>query len=720
MLAIASLLAVCTLAVLTLLMRWHLQQETDLSTALHRAHLAILSSLVVFYFVHLAATTERLKGRVSPFAFEVSAVVAMCATMAVVVLAAPARMCRLAQRDFKRELAMGYDSDSTPLLVISGMITVAHLGLPIRWFVMLPLALGGVLLHLIMLASGSSEPLFGQFLNLACLIFITATASLNKRLAETDERKAFREVLRERSLRCEAEYRLEQAKDQGRRGHPQDGQSDIHSTEGSLPTTAPSGAVFDALFHEDADVPSQLARIAAIGEQERWRIQDEEVTVSPVNKLGSGSFGNVVRGIFCGMHVAVKTPQAKLEDATALPDMCHEIRILRRLRHPRIVTTYGAILVPEQHRIALVLELVVGVTLRNFILDDSLVDSPSCLARYQIMIGISQALWYMHTRSPRVVHGDLKSSNVMVERVGDGAHPKLLDFGLSRVLTRNAQPLGGTRDWVAPEVSGGNGKAKCSADVYSFGLLIVFVAAGVPPPARPAGGDRRKQQHRACSGPLSSPTWPPECPFKGSCDAVVRACLQDDEAQRPPVREIRGKLLDLPREMDFGQDGEPFLEDVRLLPAELGREAPVTEPAPGSQLAALPESRLLAGSAAEEGRAPSRSGSSSPSPPRVPVRRPLPLQEETSAAAVEASLLVAISRWNFNYSPMRRFCCDMHAGLHFAQQAVLAAAAQPCNPRPLTRSWDQCKACGILGIDGPVCDMCGSEQDAASQPSSQP
>eukprot|EP00974_Lingulodinium_polyedra_P113246 10962139-Lingulodinium_polyedra.AAC.1 len=59
---------------------------------------------------------------------------------------------------------------------------------------------------------------------------------------------------------------------------------------------------------------------------------------------------------------------------------------------------------------------------------------------------------YLHSQCPRIVHGDLKGANVLVTGSGEGVCPKLLDFGLARVLTRNARPLGGALDWIAPEV----------------------------------------------------------------------------------------------------------------------------------------------------------------------------------------------------------------------------------------------------------------------------
>ena len=76
-----------------------------------------------------------------------------------------------------------------------------------------------------------------------------------------------------------------------------------------------------------------------------------------------------------------------------------------------------------------------------------------CFATFgQAMIDVCSALVYMHSRSPPVVHGDLKSGNILMQRDGPLVHAKVLDFGLSRILARNARALGGTLRYMAPEV----------------------------------------------------------------------------------------------------------------------------------------------------------------------------------------------------------------------------------------------------------------------------
>jgi len=76
----------------------------------------------------------------------------------------------------------------------------------------------------------------------------------------------------------------------------------------------------------------------------------------------------------------------------------------------------------------------------------------------------------------------VKDKNVSVEIRNDHAHSRLLDFGLSQILSRKPRHLGGTLRWMAPDVHHHKGREpQCSSDVYSFGRLIVFVLTGVKP-----------------------------------------------------------------------------------------------------------------------------------------------------------------------------------------------------------------------------------------------
>jgi serine/threonine protein kinase len=172
------------------------------------------------------------------------------------------------------------------------------------------------------------------------------------------------------------------------------------------------------------------------------------------------------------------------------------------------------------------------------------------------MLGVASALRYMHSRYPAVVHGDLKDSNVFVQTGAGhcrGSCPpiaKLLDFGLSRVLTKHAKPLGGTPRWAAPEIFSGL-PPSTAADVFSFGLLVYFITTGIHPNlSSNAGAIEKRERIEKLKWPESG-GWLTE-----QSRSVVRECCVDRSEDRASIADVHKRMS---REM------EPLIEREELL-----------------------------------------------------------------------------------------------------------------------------------------------------------
>jgi eukaryotic-like serine/threonine-protein kinase len=187
-----------------------------------------------------------------------------------------------------------------------------------------------------------------------------------------------------------------------------------------------------------------------------------------------GAFGEVYRAWDTRLdrEVALKLLPANrpASDRTACT-IIHEGRLLARVRHPNVVTIYGAEQISD--RIGLWMEFVRGQTLEQ-ILDERKVVS----ATEAIDIGLELCRAMSAVHGAGLLHRDIKTHNVM--RAEDG-RIVLMDFGAGRELDDEASSdLAGTPLYLAPEVLNGQ-PATIHSDIYSLGVLLYHLVTGSYP-----------------------------------------------------------------------------------------------------------------------------------------------------------------------------------------------------------------------------------------------
>lgn len=283
---------------------------------------------------------------------------------------------------------------------------------------------------------------------------------------------------------------------------------------------------------------ADLHGMLAIAMEEHWLIDKKQVNFDSSRRLGRGGFGEVVSGSLCGTPVAVKLAK---DEMSAL-SVASELRILRRLRHPSIVLFHGIILYGSlrNRQIGLVLELVDGEDLSEFIRKQAGV--LNTLGRVCIVADLCSALWYLHSNSPCIVHGDVKPRNAMIHSwdVFSLSKPrvKLIDFGLSRILSaKGVKPLGGTFQWMSPEVLIHEGMTPLpSADVFSLGRLIFFVMTGL----HPCKLSKHELLEHAIAQKVPPLPWPEQAPLLKECRAICDSSIAFEASGRPDIAWIYG------------------------------------------------------------------------------------------------------------------------------------------------------------------------------------
>ncbi|XP_043690311.1 L-type lectin-domain containing receptor kinase IV.1-like [Telopea speciosissima] len=195
--------------------------------------------------------------------------------------------------------------------------------------------------------------------------------------------------------------------------------------------------------------------------------------------LGIGGFGRVYRGVLPTSKIEVAVKKISHESTQGMREFVAEIVTVGQLRHRNLVTLLGYC--RRKGEFLLVYECMPNGSLDKFLFNPSM-PVLNWSQRFQIIRGVASALFYLHEGWEQVVvHRDVKSSNVLLDREFNG---RLGDFGLARLYDHGTEPqtthVVGTLGYLAPEFSR-TGKPNTSTDVFAFGAFMLEVACGRRP-----------------------------------------------------------------------------------------------------------------------------------------------------------------------------------------------------------------------------------------------
>ncbi|KAI5010962.1 hypothetical protein ZWY2020_013099 [Hordeum vulgare] len=221
---------------------------------------------------------------------------------------------------------------------------------------------------------------------------------------------------------------------------------------------------------------------------------------SPTRKLGRGGFGTVYLGYVDRMNleVAVKrvSTDKKADTNRGEKEFVAEVNTISKLSHRNLVKLIGWC--HKKGELLLVYEYFPMGSLDKLLYarERTMASSSASRSRdtpepeltwerrYKTICGVASALDYLHHgSSKRILHRDVKASNVMLDAEYNA---RLGDFGLARVIQHDGvthhstQVVAGTRGYMAYE-SFFTGRASLDTDVYAFGVFIMEVVSGRSP-----------------------------------------------------------------------------------------------------------------------------------------------------------------------------------------------------------------------------------------------
>lgn len=149
-----------------------------------------------------------------------------------------------------------------------------------------------------------------------------------------------------------------------------------------------------------------------------------------------------------------------------------EAAILAKLNHPNIMQLFDCF--QEDFRGYLVLEYVRGQSIRDRLNKDG---TYSELEALPIALSLSDALSYLHSLNPPVIHGDISPENAMISRHGEA---KFIDFTVAHEFkNERSTMLFGKPGYLAPEQYYGYNLP--ASEVYALGATIYFMVSGLDP-----------------------------------------------------------------------------------------------------------------------------------------------------------------------------------------------------------------------------------------------
>jgi serine/threonine protein kinase/WD40 repeat protein len=258
-----------------------------------------------------------------------------------------------------------------------------------------------------------------------------------------------------------------------------------------------------------------------------------------LEKLGEGGFGLVFKAeqVYPIQRlVAVKILKAGMDSQQVIARFETERQSLALMEHPNISRVLDAG-ETERGQSYFVMELVRGRSITTYCSKNEL----TLNQRLELFIPVCQAVNHAHQKG--IIHRDLKPSNVMVMEENGTPIPKVIDFGIAKVLEQKdasqtlatgMDQLVGTPGYISPEqIEHGSSHVDTRSDVYALGSILMELLTGkalVTPmdvAQKPLHQILRDQVERDPPKPSSR-----EPSLKGDLDWIVLKALERDPARR--------------------------------------------------------------------------------------------------------------------------------------------------------------------------------------------
>lgn len=260
--------------------------------------------------------------------------------------------------------------------------------------------------------------------------------------------------------------------------------------------------------------------------------------------IGHGGMGCVYSGTHArlGRKAAIKVlKRAYAADTEYVSRFIDEARVVNAIRHPNIIDIFDFIETAEPLRVACIMELLEGPTLREWLKRQPLELSQAV----NLTLQLADALRKVHAIN--VVHRDLKPDNLVVVGPVDSdlssvPSLKVLDFGIAKVQVAGAERTTpglvlGTPAYMSPEQVSGQ-KVSPASDVYSLGTVFYEMLAS----RRLFLGEPMTIFRQKLMGEIPPVELPKGLPEAERIAALIKRCVAFEKERRVTLSEIEAEL----------------------------------------------------------------------------------------------------------------------------------------------------------------------------------
>ena len=215
-----------------------------------------------------------------------------------------------------------------------------------------------------------------------------------------------------------------------------------------------------------------------------------------------------------------------------------ECRLLSQLHHPNIVQFVGLYFHQGERVPILVMELL------HTDLHSCITERHGRLPKditYSILHDVALGLHYLHSQSPPIMHQDINARNILLTSKMSAK----IDFGVARcfeITTGSLSRVSGTLVYMPPEAFLHNPRYDISIDVFSYGIIMIFMFSGeFPEEVKPhrysqeglvysrTEAERREEYLQAIGNDHPAMT-------------LILQCIADNPKQRPTATEISQQI----------------------------------------------------------------------------------------------------------------------------------------------------------------------------------